>query len=80
MVQTHHFVLWFVIRKAHWPHPEKMHAAGNVIPALNGPVYGVTDAAFPNDNACKPENALSGEISWDGTTSAIMVVPTPTKT
>ncbi len=29
--------------------------------------------SYPSGNACKPENALSGEISWDGTTSAILV-------
>ena len=29
--------------------------------------------SFPSGNACKPENALSGEISWDGTTGTIMV-------
>jgi large repetitive protein len=27
----------------------------------------------PTGNACKPENALSGEISWDGVTDAITV-------
>jgi hypothetical protein len=32
--------------------------------------------SFPNDNACKPENALTGEISWDGTTGTIMVPDT----
>jgi hypothetical protein len=32
--------------------------------------------SFPSGNACKPENALSGEISWDGTTSAIIVPDT----
>jgi hypothetical protein len=29
--------------------------------------------SFPSGNACKPENAMSGEISWDGTTGAIQV-------
>ncbi len=29
--------------------------------------------AFPAGNACKPENALSGQISWDGLTGTIHV-------
>jgi hypothetical protein len=29
--------------------------------------------SFPSGNACKPENALSGEISWDGNTGTIEV-------
>ncbi|MDP4251952.1 MAG: Ig-like domain-containing protein, partial [Bacteroidota bacterium] len=29
--------------------------------------------SFPNGNACKPENSLSGEISWDGTAGTITV-------
>ncbi len=32
--------------------------------------------SFPSGNACKPENALSGEISWDGATSTIVVPDT----
>ena len=32
--------------------------------------------SYPSGNACKPENALTGEISWDGTTSTIMVPDT----
>src|SRR4029077_13073433 len=32
--------------------------------------------SFPSGNACKPENALSGEISWDGNTSTIVVPDT----
>ena len=32
--------------------------------------------SFPGGNACKPENGLSGEISWDGTTGAITVPDT----
>src|SRR5450755_1273430 len=31
---------------------------------------------FPNGNACKPENGLSGEISWDGTGGTIVVPDT----
>src|SRR5678816_2722501 len=29
--------------------------------------------SFPSSDGCKPENALSGQISWDGTTGAIQV-------
>jgi Domain of unknown function (DUF4082)/Bacterial Ig-like domain/Bacterial Ig domain/Secretion system C-terminal sorting domain len=29
--------------------------------------------SFPTGNACKPENGLSGEISWDGTAGTITV-------
>jgi hypothetical protein len=29
--------------------------------------------SFPGDNACKPENALTGNISWDGTDGTIAV-------
>ncbi len=32
--------------------------------------------SFPAGNACKPENALTGEISWDGNTSVMMVPDT----
>ena len=32
--------------------------------------------SFPSGNACKPENALTGEISWDGTTGTIKVPDT----
>jgi hypothetical protein len=32
--------------------------------------------SFPNGNACKPENGLSGQISWDGTTGSIQVPDT----
>ena len=32
--------------------------------------------SFPSGNACKPENGLSGEISWDGNTSTILVPDT----
>src|SRR5258707_14601774 len=46
MEQTLLFVQWFVIRRVHYLLPEKMPAAGNVIPAPNGQVCGGTDAAF----------------------------------
>jgi hypothetical protein len=32
--------------------------------------------SFPAGNACKPENALSGQISWSGTTGSILVPDT----
>ncbi|HEV3224674.1 MAG TPA: N,N-dimethylformamidase beta subunit family domain-containing protein, partial [Puia sp.] len=32
--------------------------------------------SFPSGNACKPENALSGEISWDGITDNMQVPAT----
>jgi hypothetical protein len=32
--------------------------------------------SFPNGNACKPENALTGNISWDGNSEAIKVPST----
>jgi hypothetical protein len=53
----------------------KTHVAGNAIQQQNGQDYGVTDAVS-SGNACKPENALSGEISWDGNTSTIVVPDT----
>jgi hypothetical protein len=32
--------------------------------------------SFPSANGCKPENALSGEISWDGNTGTMQVPDT----
>jgi Domain of unknown function (DUF4082)/Bacterial Ig-like domain/Bacterial Ig domain/Secretion system C-terminal sorting domain len=32
--------------------------------------------SFPSGNGCKPENALSGEISWDGNQGTILVPDT----
>jgi hypothetical protein len=32
--------------------------------------------SFPSGNACKPENSLSGNISWDGTSGTILVPDT----
>ena len=78
MVQVLLFVPWYVIKKVHCQQPRKMPVADKCDVSTNewtglwrdGCNYtGVTDA-------CKPENALSGQISWDGIPGTITVPDT----
>jgi Domain of unknown function (DUF4082)/Bacterial Ig-like domain/Bacterial Ig domain/Secretion system C-terminal sorting domain len=56
------------------PTPAENACGGKCDPSTEWTGLWRDGCSFPSGNACKPENALSGEISWDGNTGT-MVVP-----
>src|SRR5207344_904132 len=58
------------------PTPAENQCGGKCDPSTEWTGLWRDGCAFPAGNACKPENALSGNISWDGHTSAITVPDT----
>lgn len=58
------------------PTPQENACGGKCDPATEWTGLWRDGCSFPSGNACKPENALTGQISWDGTTSTLTVPDT----
>ncbi|HEY4968173.1 MAG TPA: N,N-dimethylformamidase beta subunit family domain-containing protein, partial [Puia sp.] len=58
------------------PTPQENACGGKCDPTPEWTGLWRDGCSFPAGNACKPENALSGQISWSGTTGAITVPDT----
>jgi large repetitive protein len=58
------------------PSPQEDACGGKCDPTPEWTGLWRDGCSFPAGNACKPENALSGQISWSGMTSAITVPDT----
>jgi len=63
-------------KEGNLPTPAENGCGGKCDPATEWTGLWRDGCSFPSGNACKPENALTGQISWDGTTSTITVPDT----
>ena len=53
--------------------PQENDCGGKCDPSTEWTGLWRDGCSYPSGNACKPENALTGQISWDGNTSTMMV-------
>jgi hypothetical protein len=60
-------------KEGNLPTPGENPCGGKCDPSTEWTGLWRDGCSFPSGNACKPENGLSGQISWDGTTGAITV-------
>ena len=58
------------------PTPQENACGGKCDPTPEWTGLWRDGCSFPSGNACKPENALSGQISWDATAGSIQVPDT----